>query len=309
MFFKQNRDLFLGAAVVVVVWLGVYFFLVRANWDAADAGRKNSEDVRAAWEKYYKTGDGLLPKDQAERLLEGNKSDLNSNLQVLQKIEFGTVESLHAFTEAAVGQGDRKNYLDQKRITLLARVNDQLHMQAPPPLGILGEKAAEDPVGVNLLRLAMVEAFVSGAQRSGVSQIVKIQHHAPRLVHADDEDADAPKEGDDPKPAGKRPAAAPAKAEVRASRVVQFPMKIVIRAPENAVAKLLFELQRPTDTTRGYLCLRGFHVAVRDKDTSSGLVEAAVAVSGLLSETLVRKLGIQLKEEEERGPVRKVPLW
>lgn len=306
--FSRNKHLLLGAVAVVAIWLGVYLVFVRSNWDAATERLEAAEQVRAAWEKHLQPGQGLVSKADADKALEEHRNALSVNLQTLQKIEFGTRESLHPFTIPAAVGADPKSYLDQKRINIASHA-EGMRLPVPGNLGVIGEKAGDDHVAVNLLRLAMVDTLINTCQKSGVARITRIQHYAPRLV-CPPEDATALQEPapqeEEPKPAAKK--GAPAKTQaVAASRLVQFPMKVTFQAPERSLGKLLLELQKPSDSARGYLCLRGFHFAA--KDTSSGLVDGAVAVSGLFSETLTRELGIQVKGEEEgRGPARKVDL-
>ncbi|MCY3020609.1 MAG: hypothetical protein NTW87_16445 [Planctomycetota bacterium] len=303
MFFKQNKALILGTVAVAGLWLMLYFVFVRSNWTAAADKLADAEQGREAWDKNFNDGAKLLPKDEAENVLKENNRLLNANLQTLQKMELGTRDTLHAYTEAAAGQGDHKGYLDQKRITIVNKANEALHVTVPKDLGILGGKAGDDPVAVNLLRLAVVDTFINACYKASVPGITKFQHFAPRLVHFDNEDQGAAGEAE--KKGGGE--GAPEKAEAQASRLVQFPMKVALSAPERSLGKLLFELQRPTDQSHGYLCLRGFQVAVRD--SASGMVEVVLGVSGLVNEKFVRDQGIKFKEEEGRGgPRREVDL-
>lgn len=296
MFLLNNKRLFLGAVAVVIVWLAVYFVAVRDNWATAAAKLEDAEKVRAKWESYYSTDKGLLPKIEAEKALNDNKAVLNKNLTDLRKIELGTRETLHEFTEAAAGAADKRSYFDQKRITIANRANDTLHIPTPPGLGILGEKAVDEPVSVNLLRLAMVEAVIAACKKVDVPsapRIVKFQHLAPRLILAGDEDdAAAEPSADEPKDAK----AKAAKPDAGPRRLVQFPMKVVLQLEEEQLGKLLFELAKPTEGSHRSLCLRGFHISV--KDSGSDKVEAAVAVVALLNESFVcGDLGIELKQK------------
>lgn len=303
---SQNRNLLLGAAAALALWLIVYFAFVRSNWSACAAKLKESEATRADWEKYYQPKAGLLPKTDAERALEENGNQLSANLQTLQKTEMGTAQWLYPFTVAAAKGDDPNNYFDRKRIEIVNKANNEQHVPVPPGLGIIGERGGEDPVAVKLLRLYMAHTFIDACHKAGVKRILPggIKHYPPRLIYVDGED-----EEEGAAAAGPAKKGEPAKtaAPAGASRVVQFPMKVTIQAPETSIGKVLFELQQPSDKDHGCLVLRGFSVAA--KDPGSGLVEATVAVAGLLSESYTQEQGIVMKGAEDRpGPGRKVDL-
>ena len=155
----QNKNLILGALAVLGIFLAVQFLVVQDNWAAAATKQTQAEAEREQWEKNFKSGEKLMPKPEAEAALAENKKQLLANLASLQKIEFGSKESLREYSENAAGTGDRKNYLATRRTTLLTRAKDSMHITAPSELG-LGDKASEDPVALNLMRLAPVARYV-----------------------------------------------------------------------------------------------------------------------------------------------------
>jgi len=302
----RNKNLLLGAAGALALWLIVYFAVARNNWSDYAAKIREGDAASADWEKNYSQGKGLLPKDEADKALEENKNQLSKNLQTLQRIELGTPQVLHPYTVQAAGGGDPNNYFDQLRIKTVARATNEQHITlANATLGLTGD----DPVPVKLLRLCIVDAFLNDCQKAGVARITNFKHYPIRVIYSEGDEADpAEDEAAVPHPPAKKGAPAKAGAAAGASRIVQFPMKVSIQAPEKSLGKLLFELQQPSDGSRGYLCVRGFSVAARD--TSSGVADATVAVSGLLSEKYVREdLNIAMKGEEERpGQQRRVNL-
>jgi len=302
----RNKHLFLGAAGALALWLIVYLASVRSNWSDYSAKLAEADAASTDWEKHYLVKAGLLPKKDAEKALDENGRLLSANLQTLQRIELGIPQWLHPFTIQAAGGGDPNNYLDQMIKKTQARSNDVLHIPVPNGLGIIGDRAGDDPVSVKLLRLFMADTFINACSKAGVTRITWIKHYSPRMIFTEADEANQPEEGADPAPPAKK-GASKAPAPIGASRIVQFPMKVSVQLPEKSMGKLLFELQQPSVQDHGYLCLRGFSVAA--KDPGSGLVDAAVAMSGLLNENYVREQGIVVKGEDDRpGAGRKVDL-
>jgi len=308
MFFKQNQNLILGALAVLGIFLAVQFLVVQDNWAAAAAKQTQAEAEREHWEKNFKSGDNLLPRPEAEAALAENKKQLLANLATLQKIEFGTKESLHQYSESAAGSGDRKNYLATKRTTLLSRAKDAMQITAPSELG-LGDKASEDPVALNLVRLAFVESFFIACHKSGVTKVARIQHFTPKYVKGAPTEAESEEDADDDDSADKKKNQKDdAENPSGSGKLVQFHMRVQVQASERVFGRLLYELQKPTEGNRGYLGLRGFQVAVRD--TGSGLVDGTVAVSALISEKLAREFNIALKSDDDprRGGTKEINL-
>lgn len=307
----RNKGLFLGTVIAVTAWLIGYSVWVRSNWAATKAKLQAADETRAEWEKNFKNEAGLLPKNEAENALEENRKLLNANLQLLQKIELGSPQTLHPYSVAAAGAGDPKNYFDQLRIKIVNRATDTLRIPVPNGLGILGDKSGDDPVPVNLLRLAMVDTFLNACQKAGVARIAWIKHYTPRLIlsEAEAEAAAAGSDDDSAPPPPPAPAkkGTPQKTPAGISRLIQFPMKISVQAPEQSFSQLLFELQQSSDNAHGYLCLRGFQVAA--KDTSSGMIDGVVAVAALLNENYVRELGISTKAEGEKIKAARKVQW
>src|SRR4051812_28912211 len=115
MFLKQNKFLLLGTLALAGVFLGVHFMWVRDSWVEASGKQEEADKSRLEWEKNFKAGDNVIPKLEAEKALDENNKSLKAGLTTLQQIEFGTKESLQPFSEAAVGTGDKKNFLQTKQ--------------------------------------------------------------------------------------------------------------------------------------------------------------------------------------------------
>jgi hypothetical protein len=295
----QNKNLILGALAVLGIFLAVQFLVVQDNWAAAAAKQTQAEAEREQWEKNFKGGGNLMPRPEAEAALAENKKQLQANLALLQKIEFGTKESLREYSESAAGTGDRKNYLATKRTTLLTKAKESMQITAPSELG-LGDKTSEDPVALNLMRLALVESFFLAGHKAGVTKISKIQHFPPKFVKGAPEEVASDEDSDDDKKSDKKKSNKDEDAEEEkpaGDRLVQFHMRVSVQVSERVFGRLLYELQKPSEPNRGYLGLRGFQVAVRD--TGSGMVDGTVAVSALISEKLAHEFNIPLKSDAD----------
>ena len=293
MFIKQNKFLLLGTLAVAAVFLAVHFMWVQENWAAAAAKLDEADKSRAEWEKNFQGGDNKIAKVDAEKALEENNRNLKTGFNTLQQIEFGSKESLQPFSESAAGSGDRKNFVMTKRTTVYNHAKT-LSVLCSSELG-LTDKIAEDPVALNLLRIAIIDDFFGACSRAKVGRVTKVQYLAPRLMPFGDEGSADDADGDKKSAKGKNDKDAPAE---RSDRLVQFPVKVQIMAAEPAINKLLYEMQKPTDRGHGssYLCLRGFHISVRQ--AGSGTVEAVLGFTALLNEKTVRDLNIQVKEDD-----------
>ncbi|MGD0091150.1 MAG: hypothetical protein ABSE73_14630 [Planctomycetota bacterium] len=309
---SHNKNLFLGAAAAAAVWLIAYFMFVRGNWVEAAAKRDDAEAAREEWEKNFEQKKGLMPKTEAKKAIEENEGLLSNNLLKLQRIELGTAQTLHAFTVAAAGQQDPNNYYDGMRIKMIENANNNLHLPVPSLGGGAEVGGADVPVAVKLLRLAVVEAFINACHNAGVKQITYLKYYSPRMIESEEAAPAAAGEDDGTAPAHAAKKAAPDKtaAPAGASRIVQFPIKVSLQAEEKAFNRLLWELQQPTGTGCRYLCLRGFHVTLKDRERGD-FVDATVAVSGLLNENLVQELGVKMEGEERPGQSRPRPrgIW
>jgi hypothetical protein len=307
---QKNKLLLLASLAVLALWLLCHLFYISGNWAEAASRNEKADAQKELWEKNFSSGPGLMPKKQALDELAGNQKAITDNLKTLKQIEFGTADTLRGFSVGAGGAAvDEKSFLSKKRINLIERAKTLNIPILPAELSMgAGEKAEKDPVAINLLRLAMVDHFLTACQRAGISQIRKVDFSPPKLLRGQEDEEEgggesSPSKGaHDDKSQGKGKDAEKNKAAAAGGdKLVQFHMKVTVLAAEQAFGKLLFELQKPSEATRGYLCLRGFHVTVRD--SGSGRMEAALAVSALLSEKTLQDLKIQAKiEEEKRGP-------
>jgi hypothetical protein len=292
--FKQDKKLIFGVLVAVGIFAAVHVIWVQRNWAEAARLLEVTKEQKEKWDKYYKPGDGMIPKPQALKALNESNNRLQQQLETLKGIEFGNVNSLHAFSESAAGTGDKKSYL-LAQITKIQTKGKDANIGIPDSLGF-SEKNREEPVALNLLRLAMVDRLLMACKESNVALVAGIRYETPRFIAWPFETAE-PDQPESKKKSGKEPA--PKTDGVQ--KLVQFPMRVTLSAPERALSQLLYELQRPTDDLRGYFCIRGFHVTV--KSAESGRVDASIAVSALLNEKTVTEIGIQVKvQDDRRGP-------
>lgn len=314
MFFKNNQNLLIGTAVAGILWLILYYTLVSTNWTTAADNRSNAEERRQTWINISRSKDtekhaderknAFLPREAAEKRIKKNSDEVAIKQGELKGIEFGNSESLKAFSVAAAGKGgDPSNLLNDKIKQAVLRANAQLKVQ------ISSEKIAPDSeqtVSVNLLRMALLDRFLTACKDAGIEQIVQVRYGQP--------DALPPpvitKEDPDAENTTKRPARYSEKEKEKekgpeVEKLIQFPMKALVRAQEKNAGQLLFELEKPTPTqqspgeNRGYFCVRGFHISA--KDPALSLVEMSVGISALVRESDVKGLGIKLKDRNAPG--------
>ena len=303
MFFLQNKKLILGAAAALALWLVVVFGFVQSNWSGQAQKKKETEENREHWDVYFtaKPGDKMLPTPEAEEAIVDSNKKLEENLIQLRRIEFGAPETLKTYTEATAGTGDHKNYFVSLRKTLEDKSNTQYNLKVPTELDLVAK--ADDPVSLNLIRLAMLDRLLVSCRDANVQRVTKIKYDAPWAIPLPE--AAAPAGGKDPKaeakfdPKGGGVGGAKANAEPSGpavARLVQFPIHITLIGAERTVAQLLFEVQKPTlDNAHGYFCLTSLRVEVND--TASGTVKATLGLSALLNETTVNTMQIKLKNE------------
>jgi hypothetical protein len=181
----------------------------------------------------------------------------------------------------------------------------------PQDLGFVS-KVADDPVSINLIRLAMIDHFLNNcfdAALNSKARILKINYGNPSAIAQPESPADAKGDradasfNDDAPRSGKKGAAAPAEKPAASDRLIQFPLIISLELPEPAAGQLLNEVQKPTiDAMHSYLSLRGIRIIVHDNSAASGLVETELIISALLSEETCTKMAIQWqrKDKEDR---------
>lgn len=293
---KDNKPLIFGAIGCVLLVLIVQFGFISPNWADAAANQQTADEARAKWDEHFKRGADMMPKPEALKLLADNKKLLDENLRTLTQIELGTVKtSLATYTEAAAGAGDKKNYLDTKRKNILGKYSTRPKMGGGATDLGLTDKAIDDPVGMNLIRLFVADSLLGACVKAEVDSVTVLKAKPLSIIDFSEKEKEilSPESDDDKKPA--RPGATKTEAAPSNSpgRMVQFPMEATLSLPEKQVSKLLFELEKPSDGGRGYLAIRGFHVFV--KDPKSGMVEVTILASGLLDEKVVGDLGIEVK--------------
>ncbi|MFH0938084.1 MAG: hypothetical protein V1899_02210 [Planctomycetota bacterium] len=291
---SQNKPLILGAVAIIGVFASVQYMMVRENWAIANAQLQLAQKKSDQWEKNFKLGENLLPKPDAVKALNDSNEKLRLQFEDLKKIEFGTSDSLRVFSEAAAGSDDPKNYFRKLFTQTKTKAKDSA-IFLPDDLGFTEKNLSDEKVSMNLLRLALVDRFLLACKDAGIPRILRIHYETPRFIpwpwtseETETEVAISKKKS-------------VTNIEVT-DKLIQFPMRVLISAPETSVTQLLYEIQRATDAAHGYFCVRGFHVVTRAQGT--GQVEASLALSALLNEKIVTKLTIPVKVIEERrtGP-------
>lgn len=290
---KDNKPLIFGAAGCILVVLIVQFGFISSSWVTVGEQQAAADETRKKWDENFVRGADMMPKPDGMKLLAENKKLLDENQRTLVQIELGTkTDRLVSFIEAAAGSGDKKNYLDTKRKNIVAKYSSRPKL-SPGAVDLgLTDKALDDSVATNLLRLFVADSLLSACLKAEVDTVVSLKAKTLSIIEFTDKEKEilAPEEDKHAGPATSKAEPAPSNAP---GRMIQFPLEAVVMLPEKQVGKLLFELQKPSENGRGYLAIRGFHVFV--KDSKSGLVEVAVLASGLLNEKVVGELGIEVK--------------
>lgn len=329
MFFERNKKLLIGAGAVALLWVILYFVLVSpAKQDARDKQEQALKDKKS-WEDYtdnakeHKSAKGRnnewLARVTAERELKESSAQTEEKFKELGQIEFGTHETLKAFSTAAAGaRGDVGEMLNRKIKEASARArivlkNNSIHDN------LFSQNFGEASEPLKLLRLAMIDRFLSVCKdvkdtatgECKISEIKQVDYSPPYAIPAPTEKKEEADELDDEAVAAKKKKGKEkdtAKADTF-DRLVQIPMKVLLRIPaENYTNQLLCELQKPTplqqsgEDQHGYFCVRGFHIAARDN--AANAVELCVAVSALLRESEVAALGIKLGKDEGAGKAK-----
>lgn len=320
MFFEKNKKLLIGTAAIALLWIVLFYTLVAPKWAEAEANKTAASEHRKDWELYMRNDAAkkaaekapdaspieYLTQHEAEKKLKENRSKIEIKFSELKKIEFGDHETLKPFSVAAVGKnGDPQNLLNEKTKQAALRANGILKAPISPEI-VSGEF---ENAAINLLRVAIFEAFMTACRDAKVEQIVQVRHFAPAPILVPEEEKTDEEKPEEPKKKSKYKDDKDKDEEkvAKVDRLIQFPMKVQLRVPERFSNQVLFELEKATpekrgDEMRGYFCIRGFHVAVRENVPN--LVEMTVQVSALLRESEVRALRIALKDPRS-GPSSK----
>jgi hypothetical protein len=309
MFFNENKKLILGAVAGFAIWMVVVFMFIQSNWSLQAQKQRETEENKKNWDGYFtaKSGEKLLPKTEAEAAIKDSNDKLATNLEQLRNIEFGTAQLLRAYSEAAAGSGDKKSFFISLRSQLEQKSNTQWFIKVPADLDLVSR--AEDPVSLNLLRLAIVDHFLADCKASYIQRVTKIKYEMPSVIQpperSDAKEAkfDSKDDAAAPKKSGKGAPAAPA--PEAQEKLIQFPVRITVIGPERTVAQLLFEVQKPVmNLGQGYFCLHSVKVEINDAAT--GTVRATLGIAALLTEKVVNELQIKLKsasgDDDHRGP-------
>ena len=297
---KQDKKLVLALLAAVGVFGATQLLVVRANFADAAKARDEANTQRQEWDKYFKPAEKSASekwsaRPDAEKALKESNVKLAQQFTELRKMELGSADQLHAFSEAAAGSGDHKSYMNKLLIQLAAKAKE-FGVAVPSDMGF-NEKVLEDPVSLNLLRMAILDRLLAACKEAAVPQLASIRFEQPRPI-ANDDGSDSGQPDPRRRPAKNSKDAKDAPPEPSADKLVQFPLRILISVPERNMGQLLCELQRPSDNTHGFFMIRGFHVAVRTADT--GRFDASLALSALLNEKTLATLGVQVKAPDER---------
>jgi len=299
--------------------------MVAPNWEAAESSETTAKKAKTDWEENAKaTADRkhaaypFKERKKAEEELDANSAQTEVRFKELRKIEFGTHETLKAFSVAAAGAGgDTSNLLNEKLKQTAQRAKAIFNMDIP--VERFKVKFDDSSDAANLLRLALVDRFLSACKEvrdpatkaCKIEQIVLVDYYTPKVIELPAEEKAKSKNEEEESTSSKKPTKKNKKDKdedkpEEIDRLVQVPMKALVRLPEQYVDALLYQLGQPTptrqdsDDRRGYFCVRGFHVAVNDATAPTNSVELCIAVSALLRESEIKALKITLKKDGEK---------
>lgn len=321
MFFEKNRNFFIGAGGVALLWIILFYTLIKPSWVEAEENRTSAEAKRTEWTNYTQNESAkkaaakfenkpndpqrveYLARKEADRKLDDNRKKIDVKFADLKKIEFGNRETLKAFSLAAAGKGgDASNLVNEKVKQAILRANGIL--KVPLTSEKLTAEFGSAAESNNLLRVALFEAFLTACRDAKVEQIVQVRHFdpAPILVPEETKSEDEIAADEAKKKAKFRDNKSKDEEKTaEVDRLIQFPMKVQLRVTERYSNQVLFELEKPTPDAgklggdlRGYFCIRGFHIAVRENVPN--LVEMTIQVSALLRESEVKAMSIRLKD-------------
>jgi hypothetical protein len=302
----ENKPLLIGAGACILVVLIVQFGFISPAWSEGTDVLANADRTKGEWDAFFAGGANMMPKPKGMKLIDENKKLLDANLTELTRIELGTLQALKPFSEDAAGSGDKKNFLETKRKQVMGRFSTKPKFDTGAVDMGMTEKVLDDSVGTNLMRLWVVQSFLTACTKSDVETVTILRSRPLSIVDFNETEKSVLAPPDEDTNASRRSSSAKADDKKKDAdespapgRLVQFPLEASVLMPEKSIGKLLFELQRPTDSVRGYLAIRGFHVLV--KDSKSGLVEVSILASGLLNEKAVGEIGIPLKDAGKRG--------
>ncbi|MBE7466857.1 MAG: hypothetical protein HS116_25585 [Planctomycetes bacterium] len=290
--FAKNKLLIFSACAFAGLWIVLYFAMVSGTWSERETQDTEAQAQLERWLKYYKKGDGLMPVKEANQALKDERTRMNAALEELQALEFAPTKLFPKYTITAVGTGDPNNYFDRQRVELREAVSKRLGLTLAPGLDDLGFSGnlTQDPVPLNLLRLFVLSRFLTSSKGAGVSEVLAIKYPKPEALLTGDEVAEPAVVTE------KKTEAAPAGPKI--PRLIQVPLIIQLRAPEKNLARLLYELQLPSEQARSYFALRAYQFEVRD--AASGLVDAELAVGALFPEAqYIEELKIPYKEDDK----------
>lgn len=281
--FARNKGIFLVGAGLAALWAALYFVvLVQPGWSQRESAISSAQSDLDTWLKNYKTGKDTMPLPDAAKKLAKQEEVLDAAGRTLKQTEF--IADFAPFTLASAAGNDPNNYFDKKRNDVRSEVRDKMALKLAAgweDLGFRG-KVLEEPVQLNLARLLAFQRFCIAGKAAGIADIISITYPKHRII---------PFSADD---------------NVKVSKLYMLPIEVRFRATERKVPLMFYELQRPSDPGRSYFSLRGFQVAVKDKE--SGLLDCWVAVGAILTEKQAKDLKIEINEEERPGQPVKPPV-
>src|ERR1043165_1450772 len=172
MFFERNKKLLIGSGVAAILWIVLYFVFVSPLKEDAKNKQEQAANNRKTWEDFTDNakeqkatkgrGNEWVARATAEKELNESSVQTEEKFKELSQIEFGTHQSLKAFSTAAAGAGgDKSNLLTLKTKETTARAktilnNNELHDN------LFSEHFGDNSsLSLNLLRVAMIARFLS----------------------------------------------------------------------------------------------------------------------------------------------------
>ena len=271
---KTEKKLLVIAVGLVVAWGVLYSMFVSPLWASREEALSAAEQKLERLKKLTKGSEDTWEVPTANATLDLEAAALKEMLAELQTLQ---VKDLGPYKLTAVGDRDPNTYFARLRRELIENVRKESSVAIGPAIASdLGyrDKATNDPVALNLIRLFALERFFEAAKAAHVEEVTSFQYPDPAVL---------------PRPEG-----------LEIEKLIQVPIVVRLRLTESALGPLLYHLAPNPRHKQGdrYFCIRSLQTIV--KDEKSGVLEASLNLGSLFTESQLAEQGIVVKEERSR---------
>lgn len=271
---KNAKKLLLMAVGLMVAWAVLFYLLVHPLWTSRDQALATARQKLEKLEKMTKGGSDTWQVPAANASLDAEAAALKAMLAELATVQ---ASDLGPYKLTAVGDRDPNTYFARLRREMIENVRrDSTVLLSPLIADDLGfrDKATNDPVALNLVRLYTLSRFFEAAKAVGVEEVTGLQYPDPAVM---------------PRPEG-----------LEIEKLIQVPIVVRLRLTEPSFGPLLYHLEpNPKHKLADrYFCIRALQAVVQDD--RSGVLDVLVNLGTLFTETQLKEQGIVVKEERQR---------